>query len=54
MTDIFNVFAVKNQQQKILELLTRVFPDNDALQEEVGTLIETKELWKKRLTKLWD
>ena len=54
MTDIYNVYAAKIQQQKTLELLTRAFPDNDALQEEVGTLIETKELWKKRLTKVWD
>ena len=54
MTDIYNVFAAKNQQQKTLELLTRAFPDNDALQEEVGKLIETKELWKKRLTKTWN
>ena len=54
MTDIYNIFAAKNQQQKTLELLTRAFPDNDALQEEVGNLIETKELWKKRLTKVWN
>ena len=51
--DIFNTFAAKNQNQKTLELLTRAFPDNEELQEEVGNLIETKELWKKRLTKTW-
>ena len=42
MTDIYNVFAAKTQQQKTLELLTRAFPGNDAIQEEVGTLIATK------------
>ena len=54
MADIFNVFALKGQHQKTLELLVKVFPNNDALQEKVGTLIQTKELWKKRLTKKWD
>ena len=38
------MFATNTQQQKSLKLLTIAFPDNDALQEEVGTLIETKEL----------
>ena len=54
MSDIFNVFALKGQNQKTLELLCEVFRNNEALQEKVGTLIQTKELWKKRLTTLWN
>ena len=54
MSDIFNVFAIKGQQQKTLELLVDVIPDNNVLQNKVGTLIQTKELRKNRLTKLCD
>ena len=53
MTDVFSIYAAKNQTQKTLELLSKVFPDNEALQDSVGTLLETKELWKRRLTKTW-
>ena len=53
MSDVFNIYAAKNQNQKTLELLTRAFPDNEELQDSIGNLIETKELWKKRLTKTW-
>ena len=53
MTDVFSIYAAKNQNQKALELLSKVLPDNEALQDSIGTLLETKELWKKRLTKRW-
>ena len=53
MSDVFNIYAAKNQNQKTLELLTRAFPDNEELQDSIGNLLETKELWKKRLTKTW-
>ena len=53
MSDVFSIYAAKNQNQKTLELLTRAFPENEELQDSISNLIETKELWKKRLTKTW-
>ena len=53
MSDVFNIYAAKNQNQKTLQLLSKVFPDNEELQDSIGNLLETKELWKKKLTKTW-
>ena len=53
MSDVFSLYTAKNQNQKTLELLSKVFPDNEELQDSIGTLLENKELWKKRLTKTW-
>ena len=53
MSDVISIYAAKNQNQKTLELLTRAFPENEELQDSISNLIETKELWKKRLTKTW-
>ena len=54
MSDIFNVYALRGQNQKLLELLGDCFPENQQLQDKVGTLIPTKELWKNKLTTEWN